>query len=233
MLCHAGCYSNTDLLPTAEGHPDRAAALENYVVTWMTEKQYKEAKERRELIWQDVPSYTESRTPEVLDSPSKSGKDLLWDSIQGSLVSRRLFRQSLMSSATLRVNPLQQSQSHSIGHRVASPIASVSPHLTALSESPTPPGFRGFSKWKKQGHEAELMVKIRAKMQEQKKAQAEAAKSSEPSPIIATPQLGAKTLTPAFPSPVQVQVLENNVTSTEAKAPSTFSFTPVPISTMV
>jgi len=175
----------------------------------------------------------ESRTPEVLNSPSKSGKDLLWDSIQGSLISCCLFCQSLMSSATLHINPLQQSQSHSIGHCVASPTASVSPHLTALSESPTPPGFCGFLKWKKQGHEAESMVKICAKMQEQKKAQAKAAKSSEPLPIIAAPQLGAKTLTPALPSPVQVQVLKNNVTSTKAKAPSMFSFTPVPISTMV
>ena len=141
-----------------------------------------------------MPSHTESRIPEVLNSPSQSGNDLLWDSIQGGLISHHLFCQSLMLSATLHINPFQQSQSHSIGCCVALPTSSVSPHLTTLSESLTCLGFHGLLKWKKQGHKVEAMVKICAKIQEQKKAQAEAAKSSEPLPTTAAPQLDAKTL---------------------------------------
>ena len=181
---HMVCYAMQDVIltltycpqPKDSQHPDRAAALEIYVKTWVTKEPYKEAAVRRELIWRDVPLHIESRTPEVLGSPSKSGKDPLWGSIQGSPMSCRLFCQSLPSSATLHVNPFQQSQSHSsLRRRVASPSSSVSPHLTALSESPTCPGFHSFSKWEKQCREA--IVKIHAIMQKQKKAQVKAARA--------------------------------------------------------
>ncbi|KAG6332921.1 hypothetical protein ID866_6163 [Astraeus odoratus] len=216
-------------MPKDSHHPDRAAALEIYVETWMNEEQYKQAEGQHELVWQDLPSTEGSRTPEVSESPTKSGKDLLWDAVPGSPVSRRPFRQSLTANTTIRVNPFQQVQQQpNLGRRVASPSASVSPRLGGLTDSPTRSVFRGFSKWEKQDREAEAMAKIRAKMQEQK-AQSEPVKASQP-PTSTASDTSAKTLTvptitltPASPSPVEFKQA-----STEIKATPSFSFTPPP-----
>ncbi|KAI6135159.1 hypothetical protein EV401DRAFT_884946 [Pisolithus croceorrhizus] len=212
-------------MPEDSQHPDRAAALEIYVETWMTEEQYKQAEERQDVVSQDGRPLSESASPQPPESPSKKGKDLLWDSVTSSPTSRRPFRQSLTANTTMRINPFQQSPIQSnLSRRIASPSASVSPHLVGVTESPTRSGFRGFSKWEKQDREAEAMAKIRAKMQEQKKG--EAMKSSEqPTGAISsescaqTLTVPAITLTPASPSPV-----EGKPVTAEAKSPPSFSF---------
>ncbi|KIO12454.1 hypothetical protein M404DRAFT_677606 [Pisolithus tinctorius Marx 270] len=112
-------------MPEDSQHPDRAAALEIYVETWMTEEQYKQAEERQDVVPQDVRPSTESTSPHPPESPSKKGKDLLWDSVTSSPVSRRPFRQSLTANTTMRINPFQQSQSQpNLSRRVGSPSAS-------------------------------------------------------------------------------------------------------------
>ncbi|KAI6024494.1 hypothetical protein EDC04DRAFT_2606406 [Pisolithus marmoratus] len=196
-------------MPEDSQHPDRAAALEIYVETWMTEEQYKQAEERQDVVLQDVRPLTESTSPGPPESPSKKGKDLLWDSVTSSPISRRPFRQSLTANTTARINPFQQSQTQpNLSRRIV---------LRGL-------GFRGFSKWEKQDREAEAMAKIRAKMLEQKKS--EAVKSSEPPTSAVAPQSCAQTLTvpaitltPASPSPV-----EGKSMMTEAKSVPSFPF---------
>ncbi|KAI6166219.1 hypothetical protein EDD17DRAFT_1546232 [Pisolithus thermaeus] len=212
-------------MPEDSQHPDRAAALEIYVEAWMTEEQYKQAEERQDVVSQDGRPLSESASPQPPESPLKKGKDLLWDSVTSSPTSRRPFRQSLTANTTMRINPFQQSPIQSnLSRRIASPSASVSPHLVGVTESPTRSGFRGFSKWEKQDREAEAMAKIRAKMQEQKKG--EALKSSEqPTGAITsesraqTLSVPAITLTPASPSPV-----EGKPVTAEAKSAPSFSF---------
>ncbi|KAI5993644.1 hypothetical protein EDD15DRAFT_2438691 [Pisolithus albus] len=212
-------------MPEDSQHPDRAAALEIYVETWMTEEQYKQAEERQDVVPLDGRPLSESASPQPPESPSKKGKDLLWDSVTSSPVSRRPFRQSLTANTSMRINPFQQSQSQpNLSRRIASPSASVSPHLVGVTESPTRSGFRGFSKWEKQDREAEAMAKIRAKMQEQKKG--EAVKGSEQPTSAITPESRAQTLTvpsitltPASPSPI-----EGKPVTTEAKSAPSFSF---------
>ncbi|KIK29114.1 hypothetical protein PISMIDRAFT_6994, partial [Pisolithus microcarpus 441] len=212
-------------MPEDSQHPDRAAALEIYVEAWMTEEQYKQAEERQDVVPLDERPLSESASPQPPESPSKKGKDLLWDSVTSSPISRRPFRQSLTANTTMRINPFQQSQTQpNLSRRIASPSASVSPHLVGVTESPTRSGFRGFSKWEKQDREAEAMAKIRAKMQEQKKG--EAVKNSEqPTSTVTSesrPQtltVPSITLTPASPSPI-----EGKPVTTEAKSAPSFSF---------
>ncbi|KAH7887487.1 hypothetical protein F5I97DRAFT_837363 [Phlebopus sp. FC_14] len=183
-------------MPKDSQHPDRSAALEIYVETWMTEEQYKQAEHRRELVWQELPrTPTESETPDIPGSPTKNGKDLLWDSVKGSSASRRPFRQSLTPSSP-RVNPFQQSQSQPVlSRRIASSSTVASPLLSGLADSPVKSGFRTFSKWEKQDREAEAMAKIRAKMQEQKKIEHLPAKAPEMPTSATAPELGTRTLT--------------------------------------
>ncbi|KIJ20429.1 hypothetical protein PAXINDRAFT_166484 [Paxillus involutus ATCC 200175] len=219
-------------MPKDSQHPDLSAALEIYVETWMTEEQYKEAEERQELAWQDVPrSPNDSKSSDVLESPTKSGKDLLWDSVKGS-PARRPFRQSMTGNTAIRINPFQQSQSQpTLGRRVASSGIVVTPILSSVTGSPTRPGFRGFSKWEKQDREAEALAKIRAKMEEQKKAQTPPPKRSEMPTSVTAPELRANpltiptiTFTPA-PSPRTEAKSDEKPSATESKSTtSTFSF---------
>ncbi|KAF9226753.1 hypothetical protein BS17DRAFT_502327 [Gyrodon lividus] len=219
-------------MPKDSQHPDRSAALEIYVETWMTEEQYREAEERQKLAWQEAPRTSDaSKTPDILESPTKSGKDLLWDSVKGS-PARRPFRQSMTASPATRINPFQQSQSQpALGRRVASSSVVVSPVLSGIAGSPTRPGFRGFSKWEKQDREAEALAKIRAKMEEQKKAQTPLPEPSGMPTSVTAPELGGKTLTvptitftPAPPPSTQARS-DKGPAATESKpATSAFSF---------
>ncbi|KAH0839783.1 hypothetical protein J3R83DRAFT_726 [Lanmaoa asiatica] len=192
-------------MPQDSQHPDRSAALEIYVETWMTEAQYKQAEGRQELAWQEGPRESSgSKIPDILDSPTKNGKNLLWDSVKGG-PARRPFRQLMFAGTPTRINPFEQWQLQpTLGRRVTSSSTIVSPILPGVAGSPTRPGFRGFSKWEKQDREAEAMARIRAKIEEQKKAQAPPQKSIEMPTSLIAPELGTKplsvptiTLTPA------------------------------------
>ncbi|KAG6891716.1 hypothetical protein C0992_010119 [Termitomyces sp. T32_za158] len=71
-------------MPEDSQHPDRQANFEVYVETWLTEEEYREAKDQQLLAWQDSnkPS-AEPQTP-TIESPEEvplvAGKDLLWNS---------------------------------------------------------------------------------------------------------------------------------------------------------
>ncbi|KAG6861836.1 hypothetical protein C0995_011133 [Termitomyces sp. Mi166 len=75
-------------MPEDSQHPDRQANFEVYVETWLTEEEYREAKDQQLLAWQDSgkPS-AEPQTPTIEsleEVPSVAGKDLLWNSTSGS-----------------------------------------------------------------------------------------------------------------------------------------------------
>ncbi|KAH7909459.1 hypothetical protein BJ138DRAFT_1181034 [Hygrophoropsis aurantiaca] len=222
-------------MPRDSQHPDRSAHMEIYVETWMTEEQYKAAEDRQELVWQDSPRpSSEPQTPgDVPDSPSKPGKTLLWDLTKESPVPNRRLRQSVATSVGLRINPFQQSQTAPSGRRV------TSSNMAPPSASPTRPGFRTFSKWEKQDLEAEAMARMRAKVQEQKKAASPLGKTPELATSATAPELGSKpptvpiiTLTPpsAPPSSLSSGKAESKpATVTENKtAPASFSFGAIP-----
>ncbi|KDQ64179.1 hypothetical protein JAAARDRAFT_27801 [Jaapia argillacea MUCL 33604] len=185
-------------MPRDSEHPDKSANFEVFVEVWLTEEEYKAAKERGELAWQDTPhaspkASVEPETPgNVPDSPSKAGKNLLWSSTstRESPAPRRSqpFRQSVATNLGLRINPFQQSTSNHLqqhqqpsrpGRRVTSayntpPLALALPseNLSGSTNSPTTATrspFRSFSKWEKQDLEAEAMAKMRQRVQEQKK----------------------------------------------------------------
>ncbi|KAG8218501.1 hypothetical protein J3R82DRAFT_4134 [Butyriboletus roseoflavus] len=178
-------------MPQDSQHPDRSAALEIYVETWMTEEQYKQAEGRQELAWQEAPR---SKTPDVLDSPTQNGKKILWDSVKVS-PTRRPFRQFIPVGASTRINPFEQWQLQpNPSRRVASSSTILSPILPGVADSPTRPGFRGFSKWEKQDREAEALTRIRAKIEEQKRAQGPPQKSAEMPTSVTAPELGTKPL---------------------------------------
>ncbi|OBZ70370.1 hypothetical protein A0H81_09856 [Grifola frondosa] len=136
-------------MPSDSQHPDRQAHLDVYVETWLSEEEYKAAKERRELAWQE-PSKTEPDTPgDVPDSPL-AGKSLLWRSImaaqQESPASKKgPLGQSVVTNIGLRLSTFQQPQSAS-----ARRISSI---------------YQSYSKWEKQDLEAAAMSKIRERTQ--------------------------------------------------------------------
>ncbi|KAG2369758.1 hypothetical protein BDR07DRAFT_1388271 [Suillus spraguei] len=181
-------------MPRDSQHPDRQANMEIYVETWLTDKQYKDAEERQELVWQETPRASiEPSTPsEAPVSPTKTGKDLLWDSMKNSPVSSRAFRQSL-TNASARVNPFKQPLPQATtGRRVASSNIHIPPLIPGVAEGPSRPGFRAFSKWEKQDLEAEAMAKMRTRMLEQKKGEAPQSKAFELPTSATAPELGPK-----------------------------------------
>ncbi|KAG2073550.1 hypothetical protein BDR04DRAFT_1094459 [Suillus decipiens] len=181
-------------MPRDSQHPDRQANMEIYVETWLTDEQYKDAEERQELVWQETPRASiEPSTPsEAPVSPTKTGKDLLWDSMKNSPVSSRAFRQSL-TNASARVNPFKQPLPQvTTGRRVASSNIHTPPLIPGVAEGPSRPGFRAFSKWEKQDLEAEAMAKMRTRMLEQKKGETPQSKAFELPTSATAPELGPK-----------------------------------------
>ncbi|KAH6888782.1 hypothetical protein BKA70DRAFT_1460717 [Coprinopsis sp. MPI-PUGE-AT-0042] len=84
-------------MPKDSNHPDRNANLEVYVETWLSEAEYKEAKDGRLLAWQEAAKYASSETENLSlntstarSTPSRPGKNLLWQSTNstplGSLI---------------------------------------------------------------------------------------------------------------------------------------------------
>ncbi|KAF8450679.1 hypothetical protein L210DRAFT_2404644 [Boletus edulis BED1] len=217
-------------MPQDSQHPDRSAALEIYVETWMTDEQYNQAEGRRKLAWQEASRESSgSKTPDALDSPTKNGKSLLWDSVRCS-PTRRPCRQSIPPGASTRINPFERWQPQPIlGRRVASSSTIVSHILPGVADNPTRPGFRSLSKWEKQDREAEAMARIRAKIEQQKKAQSPPQKAVEIPTSVTAPELGTKplavptiTLTPA-PAATAEGKLDDSTPQSKPNI-STFSF---------
>ncbi|PBL02918.1 hypothetical protein ARMGADRAFT_277502 [Armillaria gallica] len=178
------------IMPKDSQHPDREANIEVCVEKWLTEEEFREAKQQRLLAWQDsTPSKSsEPSTPssEVPPSPS-SGKHLLWDSTGSPKPNSPKDPFSKPS--------LQPSQS-AIRQSVATTIGlqptfrrRIAGNFTPTSPSPTPPSpgqgladstngsprraQKGYSKWEKQDLEAKAMMKMREanqKKREEKEA---------------------------------------------------------------
>jgi hypothetical protein len=175
--------------------------MEVFVETWLTEDQYKDAKERHQLAWQVSPKASfepepttkaPAQNPPSLKipetTPTSQGKNLLWSSTTSS--------HSPSPHGSPR--PLRQSLTTNVftSRRVAS--AYVNPVLgfsDSNNGSPMRGQFRSFSKWEKQDLEAEAMRKMRAKLEEQKKKDSAAL---APPPITTSISLPAPT--PVIPS---------------------------------
>jgi len=230
MVCRSPfvgvCVTLTKTQPRDSQHPDRQANMEIYVETWLTDEQYKDAEERQELVWQETPRASiEPSTPsEAPVSPTKTGKDLLWDSMKNSPVSSRAFRQSL-TNGSARVNPFKQPLPQATtGRRVASSNIHTPPLIPGAAEGPSRPGFRAFSKWEKQDLEAEAMARMRARMLEQKKGETPQSKAFDLPTSATAPELGPKA--PAAPIiTLTPPPAASTSGGTETKpAPSLFSF---------
>ncbi|KAG0703929.1 hypothetical protein DFH29DRAFT_1040481 [Suillus ampliporus] len=226
----------TETQPRDSQHPDRQANMEIYVETWLTDEQYKDVEERQELVWQETPRASiEPSTPgEAPASPTKTGKDLLWDSMKNSPVSGRAFRQSL-TNGSARVNPFKQPLPQATtGRRVASSNIHTPPLIPSVAEGPSRPGFRAFSKWEKQDLEAEAMARMRARMLEQKKAETPQGKISELPTSTTAPELGPKApIVPIItftPPPPAASTATSSGTETKP-TPALFPFGPTSTST--
>ncbi|KAI0921711.1 hypothetical protein AcW2_006600 [Taiwanofungus camphoratus] len=210
-------------MPSDSRHPDRRANIDVYVETWLSDEEYKAARERHELAWQDSPQESpEPPTPgDVPDIPSKVGKNLLWSSTMSPKDSpaptRGPFRTSIATNVGLRINPFQQSQA-APGRRISSIYHST---LPAPPDSPTLRTSRYYSKWEKQDLEATAMAKIR------EKAQQEAAKAAEAKKAVATPAPAPAAIpastTPA-PSITFATPTEKPAQTSDGKSAGTFFF---------
>ena len=195
--------------------------MEVFVETWLTEDEYKEAKEHNQLAWQDSPKRSvEPETPgDVTDSPSVKGKNLLWASAtaQESPAPKRRFRESIATTVGLHIDAFPDAQTTS-RRRVASAYSPLLPGGTGVGESHTTRkgGFRTFSKWEKQDLEAEAMAKMRAKLEDQKKASL----SSNPKSI----GLGAPPLAASASAPAPLTASFGNPTDKPSAVPVAASF---------
>ncbi|KAI0677092.1 hypothetical protein C8Q78DRAFT_1073827 [Trametes maxima] len=203
-------------MPSDSQHPDRRANVDVYVETWLTDEEYKDAKERHELAWQDAPTSPEPLPYTTPDSPSKVGKNLLWSSVMAS-----------RESPTIR-GPLRQSISNTMGLRVSvfasSPVSS-SRRISTVFQAPPSPATespklqksKSYSKWEKQDLEAAAMSKIREKQLQQMKA------LPAPPPVTSTsaPSLfNTPTPIPA-PAPTAAKASEKSSQPSFSFAPST------------
>ncbi|KAI0368114.1 hypothetical protein BV20DRAFT_1114405 [Pilatotrama ljubarskyi] len=186
-------------MPSDSQHPDRRANVDVYVETWLTEEEYKAAKERHELAWQDAPpTPPEPQTPgDVPDSPSKAGKNLLWSSTMASRESpakRGPLRQSIATNVGLRLSVFAAAPMSSTRRISSMYQAPASP----ASDSPKLHKSKSYSKWEKQDLEAAAMSKIREKQQQQ---QAKAAPSPAAAQTPAPPSFTAPTSAPTASKP--------------------------------
>ncbi|KAI0353499.1 hypothetical protein OH77DRAFT_1483319 [Trametes cingulata] len=190
-------------MPSDSQHPDRRANVDVYVETWLTEEEYKAAKERHELAWQDAPpTPPEPQTPgDVPDSPSKAGKNLLWSSTMASRESpakRGPLRQSIATNVGLRLSVFAAAPVSST-RRISSVYqAPASP----ASESPKLHKNKSYSKWEKQDLEAAAMSKIREKQQQTKALPLTAAAPAPAPPLFGAPT-GASTAPKTSEKPAQ------------------------------
>ncbi|KAF9782740.1 hypothetical protein BJ322DRAFT_168367 [Thelephora terrestris] len=184
-------------MPSDSQHPDKDVMIDVVVEAWLTEDEYKLAKERFELAWQDSPNVDDDiQTPSEPQTPVKGGKALLWSSTtshaDSPIPERRPFRHSITTNIGPPTPATPQIRTPGKG-RISTPV--YSPVAVGL-DSPRLKHVKSFSKWEKQDMEAEAMSKIRQKLQETKKA-AEDQKKPSPSPAPAT-----TTTTPSFSTPV-------------------------------
>ncbi|TFY72962.1 hypothetical protein EVG20_g6 [Dentipellis fragilis] len=193
-------------MPVDSSHPDRAVNVTVIVERWYTEEAYLNAKEHRELAWQD-----EAKSPVEPQTPGDdsfyrdgNGKDLLWmsDSSRGSPVGKRgLSAQSVATNLGLRISSLVPTQQPPPGRRVSSLYNSTV--MPPPEGSPKLRSSKSYSRWEKQEMEAEAMDRIRRKIEEEKAKKA--AKEAEVA-LLTAPKAKAPAFTPSplsFTKPVE------------------------------
>ncbi|TFK28933.1 hypothetical protein FA15DRAFT_664569 [Coprinopsis marcescibilis] len=182
---------NKFVMPQDSVHPDRNAALEVFVETWLTEEEYQAAKDQMLLAWQDTPQQSaepESKpsTPAPKPTPVRTvGKDLLWQSTSASPHPSPPNGSSLdspLDASTIRPKGLRNSGRYSVGatglrintfektssisaRRIASTSlanASLASPSSSLSDKTNYVRPRNLSKWEKQEVEAKAMAQLRS-----------------------------------------------------------------------
>ncbi|KAA1466470.1 hypothetical protein DENSPDRAFT_36166 [Dentipellis sp. KUC8613] len=214
-------------MPVDSSHPDRAVNVTVIVERWYTEEAYLNAKEHRELAWQDeAKSSVEPQTPGD-DSFYRdgNGKDLLWmsDSSRGSPVGKRgLPVQSVATNLGLRISSLVPSQQPSPRRRVSSLYNSTV--MPPPEGSPKLRSSKSYSRWEKQEMEAEAMDRIRRKIEEEKakKAAKEAEVALQNAPKAKPPAFVPSPLSTSKPvdAPSQKEGLPLPAASAQTSAPT-------------
>ncbi|GAW00827.1 hypothetical protein LENED_002379 [Lentinula edodes] len=213
------------VMPMDSVHPDRRANLEVYVEAWLTEEEYRIAKARNILSWQESPNgSTEPETPppttpDVSPAPPRTGKHLLWDSTTSTPSSQphdnpfetpksasQQLATTISGAASRRIASAVRSISGGSKPLSGSNIAPPSPSLMDSTNMRSPRTYKQFSKWEKQDLEAKAMMRMREANRKK-----EEEKESLPSVPPAVPKITftpaadggstAKPPPPAFPLP--------------------------------
>ncbi|KAJ3879528.1 hypothetical protein F5051DRAFT_197539 [Lentinula edodes] len=196
------------VMPMDSVHPDRRANLEVYVEAWLTEEEYRIAKARNILSWQESPNgSTEPETPppttpDVSPAPPRTGKHLLWDSTTSTPSSQphdnpfetpksasQQLATTISGAASRRIASAVRSTSGGSKPLSGSNIAPPSPSLMDSTNMRSPRTYKQFSKWEKQDLEAKAMMRMREANRKK-----EEEKESLPSVPPAVPKI---TFTPA------------------------------------
>ncbi|KAJ3851731.1 hypothetical protein EV368DRAFT_65510 [Lentinula lateritia] len=196
------------VMPMDSVHPDRRANLEVYVEAWLTEEEYRIAKARNILSWQESPNgSTEPETPppttpDISPAPPRTGKHLLWDSTTSTPSSQphdnpfeipksasQQLATTISSAASRRIASAVRSTSGGSKPLSGSNIAPPSPGLMDSTNMRSPRTYKQFSKWEKQDLEAKAMMRMREANRKK-----EEEKGSLPSVPPAVPKI---TFTPA------------------------------------
>ncbi|TFY81176.1 hypothetical protein EWM64_g2837 [Hericium alpestre] len=180
-------------MPVDSAHPDRGVSVTVIAERWYTDEAYRRAKEQRELAWQDDnKAFAQPETPGD-DSfyQDHNGKELLWKSpsTRGSPAPRRgPLVQSVATNVGLRITSLSQPQQPK---RVGS--------LYKIAEmSPKPKPSKTYSRLEKQDLEADAMLRIRRKAEEEKAKKEAEARKALPSPPARAPEPKAPSITAPF-----------------------------------
>ncbi|KAG5639681.1 hypothetical protein H0H81_005864 [Sphagnurus paluster] len=143
-------------MPEDSQHPDRQANLQVCIETWLTEEEYRQAKDQLLLAWQDsdkLSAEPETPTRESEEPAPVAGKDLLWKATSGaptpgSSTPRQItpppgtpqskakgdgLSQSVANAVGLRINPFQKPATSS--KRISS-AARVSSAFNGAPSSP-------------------------------------------------------------------------------------------------
>ncbi|KAF5364265.1 hypothetical protein D9756_000288 [Leucocoprinus leucothites] len=238
-------------MPEDSQHPDRSVDFEVYVETWLTDEEYRDAKQRHILAGQDTPQRSDAK-PALDVQTQTNGKNLLWSSSSVPLespisrspvseralgVNQRIIRTSLTSN-TPRTNPFKHVPAHSTRRisaisRAPSLGIIASPGLTDSTNSSPHTRYKTYSKLEKQELEAQALLKLR-ELKSKKEAESTQAKNeraakgtasfSIPTITITTPLDASKSTPqpPRFSSPKPAEAI---LKSAEVpKPPSTFPF---------
>ncbi|KZT42956.1 hypothetical protein SISSUDRAFT_1058095 [Sistotremastrum suecicum HHB10207 ss-3] len=148
-------------MPKESVHPDAFALIPVYVEEWLTEDQYKSARDKQELAWQDSQSPTEPAPSTLMglqEGRKPDGKTLLWNAPQPRTPTPTKSSFNL-SVGVYTANPFHESPK-APGRRVT--YAHPSP-LTQPAEARVKQlhHSKSFSKWEKQDIEAAAMTKLR------------------------------------------------------------------------